>query len=97
MNYETVEGLYSMCNRIDPALEEIEAYIKNHRMSDEEVTFAAIKLLSEYSFESENFEWQNGRKPEQNELVSSAFEALFDLFNRCGLDPNLVVYENENY
>ena len=97
MNIKMVGGLYAMCEGMNPSLERIEAYIKSNGMSGEEVTLVAARLLYEYSFEPEDFEWQNGRKPEPHELVSSGFVELFELFIRCGFDPCLVVYEDENH
>ena len=59
-------------------------------MSPEDVTRTAIRLAEKFMFEVDSFKSDHGRCPNENELVSSNWLSLFDLFLKHGLDPNFV-------
>ena len=57
-------------------------------MTADDVTKTALRLVDEYTYEVDTFKNKNGREPQKEELVTSNWLALFDLFLRYGLDTS---------
>lgn len=94
MNIQTIQKLFELCNKTDVNLKEVENFIISSNATSEEITRTAIKLADENSLEIINFEHFEERSPTPDELVSSNFIELFDLFIRYGLLPNYI-YSDE--
>ena len=93
---EKEQGLLKLCARTDIDLYAIESYIQQHALDGVEITRVALQLLDQYQFEVDDYIWENGKEPHPEELVSTNWVALFDLFLRCGLQPNLVLQDDEH-
>ena len=93
---EKEQVLFALCARTSIDLSSIEAYIRRHALGGVELTRVALKLLDEYQFEWEDYAWEHEKEPRPEELVSTNWVALFDLLLRCGLQPNLVLQDDEH-
>lgn len=89
MSKESV-ALFRLCNRPKIDLKEIEAFIIDHKVTPADITYAAICLLAENHLEIHGFDYTEQQIPSPDELVSTNWPELFDLFIRHGLYPNLV-------
>jgi hypothetical protein len=89
------QALFALCARVDVDLSTVEAYIRQHALDGVEITRVALKLLDQYQFEIDDYVWKNEKAPRPEELISTNWGALFDLFLRCGLQPNLVLQDDE--
>lgn len=94
MNIQTIQKLFELCNKTDVDLKAVENFIISSNATGEEITRTAIKLADENSLEIINFEHFEERSPAPDELVSSNFIELFDLFICHGLLPNYI-YSDE--
>lgn len=94
---EIIDRLIKTSAVKQPDLAEIDAYICANRLTAKEVTYAAIKVCEKGAFELTDFEWINGREPNADELLTSNWVALFDVFIKRGLDAQMVFAENSNY
>jgi len=94
---EKEQGLLKLCARTDIDLYAIESYIQQHALDGEEITRVALKLLDQYQFEIEDYVWENEKDLRPEELISTNWVMLFDLFLRCGLQPNLVLQDDEHH
>lgn len=97
MRQEIIEKLIEMCVVRRPELDEIEKYICSKQLTEEEVTYTAIKVCEKGAFELTNLEWTNGGDPNTNEMLTSNWVKLFDVFIKYGLDANMVFAENSEY
>ncbi len=83
---DRIDGLFKMCDSAHIDLGKIESYIVGTRMTADDVTKTALRLVDEYTWEVDAFKNKNGRAPKKEELVTSNWLALFDLFLHYGLD-----------
>lgn len=90
------KGLFGLCARTDVDLDAVESHIRQHELDGVEITRVALELLYQYQFEIEDYVWENEREPRPEELVSTNWVTLFDLFLRLGLQPNLVLQDDEH-
>ena len=88
--------LFKLCNKLDVDLAEVERYILDSKATAEEITHAAFNLASENVFERHVFESIEGRPPAPDELVTTNWVALFELFIQYGLLPNLIYTEDDD-
>ncbi len=88
------KALLSLCLEIPFDAEKAERYIKENRLSGEDVTRMAIKLCEEIGYARVDFVWEHGREPEENELTQRNSEEIFSVLIENGLDPNLVICDN---
>lgn len=86
--------LFDLCANTTIDLDKIEAYIIGSQMSSEDVTRVAIRLAEEFGWEVDSFKWKNGRAPNEDELITSNWLELFELFLKHGLDPQFVFSED---
>lgn len=97
MDLYYVASLIEMCAVKQPELAKINEYICANRLTAEAVTYAAIKICEKGAFERTEFEWINGREPNEDELLTGNWVALFDVFIKHGLDANMVFTEDSEY
>ena len=98
MLIEHRDCLFDMCANVSIDLDKIEAFIVGAKMSLDDITKTAIKLVEKFSDEVSVFRSENEREPKTNELISSNWMDLFRLFLTYGLDSNSVYREDEgNY
>lgn len=98
MNETIITSLFELCNRPNADLAEVEAFIIHNNATPEEVTHAAIRLADENTLEIHQFDYTEERKPSPDELVTTNWVALFEIFIKYGLLPNLVyTTDNINY
>ena len=83
-------NLFHLCAQKVIDLDKIEAYIIGAAMSADDITKTAIQLVQEFTWEVDAFKTKNGREPDVEDLVTSNFLMLFELFLQYGLDPNAV-------
>ena len=93
---EKEQGLLGICARTDIDLGAVESYIQQRALDGVEITRVALELLDQYQFEIEDYVWENEKEPCPEELVSTNWVALFDLLLRLGLQPNLVLQDDEH-
>ncbi len=90
MNETTITTLFELCNKPNANLAEIEQYIIGHKATPEEITYVAIRLAKNNIFEIHEFDYTEERKPSPENLVTTNWERLFELFIKYGLLPNLI-------
>ena len=73
------EMLYDMCATTRVDLEKVEEYIKDHGITQREITEVAVELCFNFSDEIDCFLNSYGRAPLQSELVTRNFPDLFGL------------------
>ena len=83
---DRIDGLFSLCANTNIDLDKIESYIVGSNMTSEDVTKAALRLVDKYEYEVDSFKNDYGRMPEKEELVTSNWLSLFELFLKHGLD-----------
>ncbi len=91
------DNLFNMCARLEIDLDKIESYIIGANMSSDDITRTAIRLVDEYCYEVDTFVCENQRRPEADELVTSNWLRLFEVFIKWGLDSNSVYYDSEHF
>lgn len=89
--------LFNLCADINIDIDKIESYISGAQLSSDDITRTALKLLEKYEYEIDTFTCENGRKPSTDELVTSNWLALFELFIKYGLDPNAVYRDDDGF
>lgn len=94
MDGKRTEMLVSICKEETFDAERAERYIKENRLTGEEVTRCAVRLCDEIGYERVDFVWANGREPEEEELTARNLAEIFRVFIDNGLDPNLVICDD---
>lgn len=87
---ELIEELVALSAVKAPDLKRVEGYILANQMTAEEVTYTAIKVCEKAEYEISEYLYRHERMPEQGELLTNNWVALFDVFIRRGLDANMV-------
>lgn len=89
MNENTIKTLFELCNKPNIDLVEIEKYIVRSKATPEEITHSAIQLADKNYFEIHGY-YTEETKPAPEDLVTTNWSELFDLFIKYGLLPNLI-------
>lgn len=87
---DSVQILYDMCATTRVDLEKVEEYIKDHGITQREITEVAVELCFNFVDEIDCFLNSYGRAPLQSELVTQNFPDLIGIFMRHGLEQVLV-------
>lgn len=90
MKQNTINKLFELCNKLNPNLAEIEQYIISSKATPEEITHASIRLAEENTSEIHGFDYTEKTKPSPEDLITTNWGNLFDLFIKYGLLPNLI-------
>lgn len=88
---EKTERLLSMLMKLPPKLEEVEKELQGNEYTSEEVTLVACRFAENCFCECRDFELDNDRKPEEEEVHSSYIYTICEMLLKYGLDPNLVL------
>ena len=90
MRNDIVKTLFELCNKAKINPKDIEKYVHDNSVTPEELTLAAIRLVDKNMFEIKEAELFNSHTPSADELVSTNFITLFEIFIRHGLLPNYI-------
>lgn len=91
-----IEKLFSLLMGLPPSFVDIENELKNNDYTSEEITLVACKFAENCFCESRDFEDEHGRKPDVEEVHSSYIYSVCKLLLKYGLNPNLVVGDENN-
>ncbi len=94
MNHTAIKGLVELCSIHALDYVEIEDYITSHEFTPEEITYTAICLCDSAFLEIKEFVYMKERFPNEDELITTGWVALFDIFIRHGLNATLVFCED---
>ena len=89
-----INTLFELCKQQPFDIKEIENYIRDNKLSNEEVTRAAIKLCDYGMLFRFDYLLQNEKEPLPEEFPTQNWEMLFDIFIENGLDPDLVICDD---
>ena len=89
-----IDTLFELCKQQPFDIEKIEKYIREKKLSSEEVTRAAIKLCDYGMISRGEFIYENEREPLPEELPTYNWELLFNILIQNGLDPDLVICDD---
>lgn len=93
---KTEELLFELCNKPNADLAEIEIFIRERHATPEEITRAAIRLADKNALKVTEFEYDHKCLPNDNDLVTSNWIALFEIFLKYGLMPNYIMVEGSD-
>lgn len=88
--------LFNLCADTVIDIDKIESYIVSAGLSSDDITRTAIRLVEEYEYEIDTFICENNRKPSDDELITSNWLHLFELFIKYGLDFG-TIYRDDGY
>lgn len=89
MNENTISTLFEMCNKPNIDFDSVEQYIISNKATPEEITHTSIRLAEENILEIHGFDYTEKTKPSSEDLITTNWGNLFDLFIKYGLLPNL--------
>lgn len=93
-----IEGLFELCKEQPFDIQKIQNYISANQMTSEEVTRATLKLCDYGNLCYTEYFFVNDKEPQPEELPTYNWEVLFDILIDNGLDPDLVICDDEtNY
>lgn len=91
---EMIDSIKSMFFAMPPKLSEIDAFLKESKISQEVLVNAAIEIIDSVEFDYVDFMQDNNRKPENGEIHILYLYSLMELLLKHGMDPNAVVEGN---
>ncbi len=92
---ERINSLIQLCKEQPFNVDKIQRYVLENKLNSEEITRVAIDLCEYGMFAYGDFWFDQNREPEPHELRTHNWETLFDIFIENGLDPDLIICDNE--
>lgn len=93
---ERIETLFNLCKEQPFDIRKIEDYIRENKMTSEEITRTAIKLCDYGNFSYSDYLWQYEKEPLPEDLETYNWETLFDILIENGLDADMVFCDDRN-